>query len=101
MKAVTFAIIMTMFTALAGCGTSQYAEEPLYATGYSDGCGTGSGFNPSDPSTLIRNADAWGTNKAYRAGWKTGFNACRVSRGGQTTDLPADAHGRRNGPSGY
>ena len=106
MKAVSLAITLLVFTALAGCGSlfggqSEYADDPLYATGYSDGCGTGTGFNPSDPSTLIRDPNSWSTSKAYRAGWKNGFNACRVSQSGQTTYLPEDAYGRRNGPSGY
>ena len=106
LKAACLAATLLVVISLTGCsslfgGPSEYADDPLYATGYSDGCGTGSGFNPNDPSTLIRNADAWSTSKAYRAGWKKGFNACRISHGGQTSDLPDDAYGRRNGPSGY
>ncbi|MFZ3032590.1 MAG: hypothetical protein WA138_01060 [Parvibaculum sp.] len=106
LKAACLATMLLVIVGLAGCsslfgGSSDYADDPLYATGYSDGCGTGSGFNPNDPSTLIRDPNGWSTSKAYRAGWKKGFNACKVSRGGQTGNLPDDAYGRRNGPSGY
>jgi len=106
LKTGCLAALLLVPFALTGCsslfgGSGKYADDPLYSTGYSDGCGTGTGFNPNDPSTLIRDADGWRTSKAYRAGWKKGFNACKVSHDGQTSNLPQDAYGRRNGPSGY
>lgn len=92
--------------ALGACSTplggkSKYADDPNYGAGYADGCATGNGFNPHDPSTLYRDATGWAQNAAYRSGWKKGFNACRATQGGLTSDYPADARGRNNGPSGY
>lgn len=103
-KYAVFALILAFAALLAGCaeiGKSKYADDPLYASGYTDGCGTGTGFNPSDPSTLLRDPDGWAKSPAYRSGWKKGFNACRPSKGGQSSNYPEDAYGRRNGPSGY
>lgn len=101
-KIAAVLLISAVMNGLGGCaGTNEYAEDPLYATGYTDGCGTGTGFNPSDKSTVIRDPEGWSKSKAYRAGWKTGFNACRPSSNGNTSAYPTDAAGRRNGPSGY
>ncbi|MES1991037.1 MAG: hypothetical protein V4441_08810 [Pseudomonadota bacterium] len=102
-KTLTIALLFGAASTLGGCalGKSEYADDPLYASGYTDGCGTGTGFNPNDPSTVLRDPDGWGKSKAYRAGWKKGFNACRPSNNGYTSDYPADARGRGNGPSGF
>lgn len=102
---VILTLLISSFIALGGCSTpfgqSQYADDPLYGSGYADGCGTGTGYNPSDKSSVIRDPDGWGKSRAYRAGWKKGFNACRPSASGNSSAYPADAQGRRNGPSGY
>lgn len=96
---------LALMLALAGCGSmfggSEYADDPLYDTGYTDGCGSGTAYVPGDPSTLRRDSEGWAKSKAYRAGWKKGFNACKVTSGGQSGNLPDDAYGRKNGPSGY
>jgi len=90
--------------ALSGCGSlfgEDLSNDPNYQTGYSAGCGTGTGYVAGDPSTVIRDPDMWRTSKPYRSGWKAGFNACRT----RTTNAPGTNgdydHGRRNGPSGY
>jgi hypothetical protein len=99
---IGFALAIGATMLLFGCASeSEYSSDPLYSTGYSDGCGTGTGFNPADPNSLIRNSDAWRGSEAYRAGWKKGFNACRPINSGQTSTMPTDSYGRRNGPSGY
>lgn len=102
-KTLTIALLFGTVAVLSGCamGKSEYADDPLYATGYTDGCGTGTGFNPSDRSSILRDPEGWSKSKAYRAGWKKGFNACRPSNSGNTSDYPADARGRGNGPSGF
>ncbi|MGB3808925.1 MAG: hypothetical protein WA943_02450 [Parvibaculum sp.] len=104
-RTATLGLALAAMLALAACGTfgadSKYSEDPLYGTGYSDGCGSGASYVPGDPSTLHRDPEGWGKSKAYRAGWKKGFNACKVSSGGQSSTMPADSYGRRNGPSGY
>lgn len=102
---VIAAVLFGSLVALGGCSTpfgqSEYADDPLYGSGYADGCGTGTGYTPGDKATVIRDPDGWGKSKAYRTGWKKGFNACRPSAGGNSSAYPADAPGRRNGPSGY
>lgn len=106
LKPLVFATVLAgSLMSLGACSTpfgqSEYADDPLYGSGYADGCGTGTGYTPSDKSSVIRDPEGWGKSKAYRAGWKKGFNACRPSSGGNTSAYPADAQGRRNGPSGY
>lgn len=101
-KIAAITLVSGALMTLSGCmGASEYAEDPLYATGYTDGCGTGTGFDPYDKSTLIRDPEGWNKSKAYRAGWKKGFNACRPTTSRNTSAYPADAVGRGNGPSGY
>lgn len=80
---------------------SEHSDDPLYKTGYSDGCGSGTAYVPGDPSSLRRDGDLWASQKAYRAGWKSGFNACRVSTGAAMGTSPDAGYGRRNGPSGF
>jgi hypothetical protein len=102
---IGFVIAIGAALTLSGCGSmfgeSEYADDPLYGTGYTDGCGSGTSYVPGDALTLHRDAEGWSKSKAYRAGWKKGFNACRVTSGGQSSTLPDDAYGRKNGPSGY
>ncbi|MGV8996352.1 MAG: hypothetical protein ACOH12_05350 [Parvibaculaceae bacterium] len=101
-KNLTITLLFSTAMLIGGCaGRSEYADDPLYASGYTDGCGTGTGFNPSDKSSVLRDPDGWAQSKAYRVGWKKGFNACRPTNKGTTSDYPADARGRGNGPSGY
>ncbi|PKQ07429.1 MAG: hypothetical protein CVT73_08695 [Alphaproteobacteria bacterium HGW-Alphaproteobacteria-12] len=65
--------------ALTGCGTkSEFAGEPDYKAGHSDGCWTATSRVPGDPSTVTRNEGAWNASEAYRAGWKAGYSACRI-----------------------
>lgn len=100
-KNLTIALVFSASALLGGCaGKSEYADDPLYASGYTDGCGTGTGFNPQDKSTVLRNPDGWAKSAAYRSGWKKGFNACRPSSKGTTSTAPLDARGRGNGVSG-
>lgn len=66
---------------LLGCESAQdraLRKSPDFKAGYSDGCSSAStqGANPRDTG-LDRDEEAYRSNKAYRAGWGTGFNACR------------------------
>jgi hypothetical protein len=68
---------------LAGCESAAdrtQRKSPDYRAGYNDGCGSAGngGANPR-ASGLIRDDAAFAGNKAYHAGWSTGFNACRSS----------------------
>lgn len=90
--------------ALSGCASlfgHDYSDEPDYKSGYSAGCGTGTGYVPGNSSTVIRDPDMWGSSKAYRAGWKAGFNACRTSTTNSPSSMDSMGRGRGVGPSGY
>lgn len=98
-------VLLGSALALSGCASmfgEDYSNEPDYKSGYSAGCGTGTGYVPGNSSTVIRDPDLWATSKAYRAGWKSGFNACRTSTssspGGSSETM---GRGRGIGPSGY
>jgi len=99
----TALLCLVLSLALAGCGTfgDDQSEDPDYQTGYSAGCGTGTGYIPGNSSTVIRDPDMWRTSKAYRAGWKKGFNACRTSTAASPSAGSEYGRGRSNGPSGY
>lgn len=90
--------------ALSGCSSlfgEDYSGEPDYKSGYTAGCGTGTGYVEGRATTVIRDPDLWNASKAYRAGWKSGFNACRTDT--STTSGAGDAYGRGrgNGPGGF
>ena len=67
---------------MAGCESAAdraMRNSPDFKAGYSDGCASAGtqGANPRDTAPE-RDEEAFRTNQAYRAGWRTGFNACRV-----------------------
>ena len=67
---------------LSGCESAAdraLRNSPDFKAGYSDGCSSAGtqGANPRDTG-LSRDEEAYRNNKAYRAGWGTGFNACRT-----------------------
>ena len=67
--------------ALSGCQSAAdrvMRSSPDYKAGYSDGCtSAGSrGANMRD-SGRVRDEQAYQTDRAYSAGWDTGFNTCR------------------------
>ncbi|HEY2836840.1 MAG TPA: hypothetical protein VGI89_09740, partial [Rhizomicrobium sp.] len=75
-----FALISAL--ALSGCESAAeraMKKSPDFKAGYSDGCASAGtqGANFRDTS-LSRDEEAYRGNKAYRSGWGTGFNACRV-----------------------
>lgn len=77
--AIALALALACST-LAGCGLgrSEYADEPNYKAGYSDGCWTATSRVPGDPSTITRNEEAFKSDPAYNAGWKSGYGACQI-----------------------
>lgn len=84
---------------LAACASSsEYKDEPNYQIGYSQGCSSATNMVPGDKSTITRDEDAYARDKAYRAGWKKGFNACKVKSGGGVS-MPSSA-GRGSGADG-
>lgn len=103
-RTTVFGLLCAVSLALGGCGSmlgNEYANDPSYSTGYTDGCGSGTSYVPGDASTLRRDSDLWASQKAYRAGWKSGFNACKVGAPSTMGTAPDAGFGRRNGPSGF
>ena len=90
-------VILAAFVAGCGMGRSEHADDPNYKAGYSDGCWTATSQVPGDPSTITRNEEAWKGDKAYNAGWRSGYSACRIRQGGGAMDMP-DMSGRGTGP---
>ena len=73
---------LALLLGLPGCGSAaQRAQRasPDYRVGYDDGCASAStqGANKNKDST-VRDEEAYRSNPAYRSGWGTGYNACRV-----------------------
>jgi len=79
------AIVLCLLLPLAGCGLFDSKAEkalrnsPDYKAGYNDGCSSAAarGVSPRDTG-VIRDEESYKTNPAYRAGWGTGFNGCRI-----------------------
>lgn len=72
---------LCLLAALTGCESASdraLRNSPDFKVGYSEGCASAGtqGANPRDTAPT-RDEDAFRTNQAYRAGWGTGFNACR------------------------
>ena len=71
---------------LAGCTLFESRADramkssPDYKAGYNDGCGSAGMQDGADKSrdSLNRDEEAFSKNKAYHAGWITGFRGCRM-----------------------
>jgi hypothetical protein len=78
---------LTLSLALAACGTTEYANDPLYDAGFSDGCATGTARSAGTPASKAdRDQALWDDSGAYRSGWRAGYNSCSPARG----DIPGD-----------
>lgn len=65
--------------ALAGCATGEggsLSNEPNFAIGYGDGCQTAIERDKSFSTKTIRDAYLFDSDKAYRGGWRHGFQTC-------------------------
>ena len=83
-----FPKLMALCAVLALMGCESAADRamkrtPDFRAGYSDGCASAGtqGANPRDTAPM-RDEGAYRTNRAYRTGWGTGFNACRTYQPG-------------------
>jgi hypothetical protein len=79
---------------LFGCESAAeraVKRSPDFKAGYSDGCASAGaqGANMRDTS-LMRDEEAYRSNRAYHAGWGTGFTGCRTYQpgGGMTPPPP-------------
>lgn len=62
---------------------------PNYKAGYSDGCASANAEGTDmRRDTEVRDDSLFSTDKAYRAGWRSGFGACRSTLGTSNTTLP-------------
>jgi hypothetical protein len=52
-----------------------------YGVGYSDGCASGSSADSHPRGRVTRDEQAFRSNADYKAGWRTGYNACLVRTG--------------------
>jgi hypothetical protein len=80
-------LLACLLPLLSSCGLFESRAEqalrksPDYQAGYNDGCGSAQsqGADRREDS-LTRDAQAFANNQAYRVGWNTGFNGCRMSQ---------------------
>ena len=83
---------LAVLLALLGCASRAdraMRNSPDFKAGYSDGCATASaqGANVRTDG-LVRDEAAYRSNRAYHAGWGTGFNACRSYQPGGNMPPP-------------
>ena len=75
------AMLFLLSVALSACESASdraMKKSPDYKAGYSDGCASaGSPGANMRADSRVRDEQAYQANAAYRAGWGTGFNACR------------------------
>jgi hypothetical protein len=77
-----FAIAAVFFAALAACATdSGLSDEPGFVAGYGDGCATAQEEGKSFSTERHRDADAFENDRAYRAGWRQGWQQCKDPTG--------------------
>ena len=82
--AARIAAFFLLGLALSACASATdraLKNSPDYKAGYSDGCASanGPGADMRDTSRT-RDERAYRGNRAYSAGWDTGFHACGISQ---------------------
>jgi hypothetical protein len=65
-----------LLSACAGPSDAVRNSQP-YQLGYSDGCAAATAAGASYRYGPVKNEEAFHSNDAYRAGWNTGYSACR------------------------
>ena len=101
-KPLRFLVPLLVMGAVSACsGGSEYREDPLFKEAYEHGCWTAGAYIPGDKSTLQRDETLFKTNKAYGAGWRSGYNACKIGHPQSNPGIPQEYSGRGVGPSGY
>lgn len=72
-----------LLAGLAGCGTpvsDEMRQNPAFQDGYRDGCATAGTRTPGLPGGVIRDDGKFASDRAYKAGWRSGYNACGGAR---------------------
>jgi hypothetical protein len=81
MRFATCLSILVLFVS-SGCASNANSDSPDYQAGYSDGCASGSAADSYSRHRVIRDEHAFRHNPDYKAGWRSGYNACVVKSGG-------------------
>lgn len=72
-------VVAACTAALCACATADpnnYAEQPGFQAGYGDGCVTATEADKSFSIKRARDDHAFGSDKAYAAGWRQGYLQC-------------------------
>lgn len=71
---------------LAGCGIlfptardRAAKNTPGFKDGFTDGCAAANAQDTKYRNEMIRDEEAYQTDKDYRAGWASGFHNCRTN----------------------
>jgi hypothetical protein len=80
-------LLVSLLPLLGSCSlfespaTRALRKSPDFQAGYTDGCSSAQsqGADRREDS-LNRDAQAFANNNAYRTGWNTGFNGCRIGQ---------------------
>jgi hypothetical protein len=91
-------VILLMLLPLSACGLFLSKQEralrrsPDYKVGYQDGCSSAwsPDANKRHDDTIVRDDQMYSGNKAYRAGWNMGLNACRTSTYNNGSAMPGN-----------
>ncbi len=63
--------------ALSACASDAgLADDPNYIAGYGDGCTTAHEQDKSFSTRRVRDANLFDNDRAYRAGWRQGYQQC-------------------------
>ena len=73
------ALMATALMLLTACASDKVNTNSAdYGAGYSDGCSSGSIADSYPRGRKVRDEHAFRNNADYKAGWRTGYNACVV-----------------------
>jgi hypothetical protein len=70
--------VASVAAALAACVSADptLKEQPGFVAGFADGCETAREQSKSFSTKRVRDAEAFDTDDAYRAGWRQGNQEC-------------------------
>ena len=84
-RSIALGIALAMILGLGGCAlfgpkiTRAMRSTPEYHAGYQDGCSSAPGpdANQRNGFSQVKDDALFRTNRNYRAGWNSGYTACR------------------------